>query len=246
MLKLEKTSSSSGITLRLRERERFFDSQLIKALAIALFLHVSAFTIFQAIPFKISSTFLFPPVHVHSESALQGTISAIVTASIQEDEDFLVPPLHLIPPIEWSPPTIESPLTPVAALNLQAFQPLEEHLWPIWQQPLPLDLDEPLIQLTVSGDLAKRTLIATDPLLSQRRRLALPPEEALYVEYQVQMDEKTGELFWYERTQTSGQAKIDEITESIVRNLKFESNHSWEDITGTLHFAVLPSLIASK
>lgn len=243
MLKLEKTSSSSGITLRLRERERFFNSQLMKALAIALFLHVGAFTLFQVIPFKFSSTFLFSPVHVHSESTLQGVTSAIVTASIQEEEDFLAPPLQLIPSIEWTLPTIESPLTPLVALDLQAFQPLEEHLWPIWQQPLPLALDEPLIQLTISGDLAERTLVSTDPLLSQRQPLALPPEEAVYVVYRVQMDERTGELFWYERTQASGRAEIDEMTESIVRNLRFEPNRSWEDITGTLHFAVLPSLL---
>jgi hypothetical protein len=62
------------------------------------------------------------------------------------------------------------------------------------------------------------------------------------VTYQVQLDEKTGEIFWYDRTESSGIPTIDDLTEKILLNLRFAPYQS-ELITGILNFAILDTEI---
>ena len=241
MLKLEKTSQQSGLTVRLRERERFFEPRLLKALAIALILHSGALVLFQVTPFFLASTFVFPPIEVQSDHPLQG-VSVLASPFLDENEE-LFPPLTLIPTMDWAFFSQESILNPSATLDANALQSLEERLWPKWQEPLSLKLEEPRIQLVISGDLADLSLVADDPLLNEMVPLSsashFPPA---YVAYQVQWDDKTGELFWYERFESSGVAAIDRLTEKILLNLRFSPTEaSNELVTGTLNFAVLAS-----
>lgn len=238
MLKLERTSQLSGLTVRLRERERFFEPRLLKALAIALLFHCSALLFFNITPFTFSSAFTFPPVQVQFDQPSK-SISTLVSAYVEESDELLPPPLTLIPALDWISLPQQSTLTASAPLDPQALQPLEERLWPKWQEPLSPHLEEPRIQLTISGDLAELPLAVSDPLLNQMQPLS--SSSPAYVTYQVQMDEKTGELFWYERIQSSGIVAIDHLTEKILLNLRF-SPKSQEMITGTLSFAVLQSI----
>src|SRR5436309_1962698 len=83
--KLEKTSQLSGLTLCMREREHFFEPRFLKALAIALILHGGALFLFHVSPFDFSSTFTFPPIHVQSDSTIQG-VSTLVDFNIEEDQ----------------------------------------------------------------------------------------------------------------------------------------------------------------
>jgi hypothetical protein len=238
MLKLEKTSNLSGLVIRMRERERFFEPCLLKALAIALFLHISALTLFHVTPFYLPSTFTFPPIQVQSDQPIQA-ISALVS-SYPEEEELSPPPLSLVPTLDWVSFSQESMLIPSLSFDLHALQSLEERVWPKWQEPLSLKLEEPRIQLTISGDLAELPLIASDLLLNQLQPIS-HQELAAYVTYQVQLDEKTGEIFWYERTQSSAKANIDYLTEKILLNLRFASPASHEIVKGAVNFVVLAS-----
>lgn len=238
MLKLEKSSRLSGITVRLREREGFFEPRLLKALAVALFLHAGGLALFQVIPFSFTSSFIFPPVKVQSDHPAQ-SISAVASSYPESVDEELAPPsLSLIPPLEIAYLPQNSTLSPIVAFDPHAFRPLEERLWPAWDSPLTLELEEPRIRLSISGELAKHSLAATDPLLSQMQSIHKSSTPA-YVTYNVQMDEATGELFWFDRVQSSGTREIDQLTEKILFNLRFTPDQSGEPVIGNIHFVVL-------
>jgi hypothetical protein len=239
MLKLEKTSQHSGLTVRLREQQGFFEPRLLKALAIALVLHCGALFFFHVIPFAISTTFIFPPVEVHSDHPLEG-VTTFATSYLEDNEELLPPPVSIMTGLDWFLIQQPSILEPSPTLDPLALQSLEEKLWPKWQDPLFLKLEEPSIRLVISGELAHLPLIATDPLLNQMQPLSSTSSPA-YVTYQVQLDEKTGELFWYDRLESSGLATIDHLTEKILLNLRFSNPESNERLQGTLNFVVLNS-----
>lgn len=236
MLKLEKTSDLSGLAICIRERERFFEPRLLKALAIAFFLHIGALILFQVTPFYFSSKFVFPPIQVQFDPPVQG-ISALAS-SYTEEELLLPPPLSFIPTLDWISFSQESTLIPSLNFDLHALQSLEERVQPKWHEPISLKLEEPRIQLDISGDLAEIPLIASDPLLNQMQPRSLQGSPT-YVAYHVQLDEKTGEIFWYERFQSSKEAAINHLTEKILLNLRFASPTSKEPVKGSLHFVVL-------
>ncbi len=239
MLKLEKLSNALGLTLRLRERENFFNPQLLKALAIALFLHLGGLLLFHVSPFQFSSSFVFPPIQVQSDHALSHAISTKITLNAPEQEEFPFPPLRLLPPaIDWIHMPLESSLEPSLALNLNTLQYREENVWPIWHSPLSIPLEEPLIQLTIAGDLAEYPLQSSDPKLNQMHRLS--EDSPLYHEviFQVQLDGRKGEIFWYERVHSSGNKKMDRLAEQMLLSLRFASPKTKEFVSGKLHFAI--------
>jgi hypothetical protein len=236
MLKLEKRSNFAEVTIRMRECEGFFEPRLLKALAIALILHSGALLIFHVAPFDFSSTFTFPPVQVGSVQPSLG-VTAFVSPYIEE-EDVLSPPITLIPPLDWISFSQESTLAPSLPVDPHALQSLEERVWPKWQEPLSLELEVPRVQLFISGDLAEILLRESDPLLKEMMP-SFPQSTPVYVTYQVQLDEKTGELFWYERTESSAVAAVDRLTEKILMNLRFAPVETKEIVTGILNFTIL-------
>lgn len=238
MLKLEKSSQLSGVAIRIRERERFLEPRLLKALALALFLHLGGLALFHVTPFSLTSSFLFPPVRVQSDQPDQ-SISAIATQSLQgTDDEMSPPPVSLIPPLEFAYSPFESPMSPSFSFNPNAFDDVEKNVWPTWESPNSLHLEEPRIRLTVSGNLAERPLLKKNPLLEEMQPLAKNSSPA-YISYRVQMDEETGELFWFELLESSGIREVDQLTEKILSTLRFAPDSTFKSIDGYLHFVVL-------
>lgn len=234
MLKLEKSSDFSSLAIRWREKDCFFEPRVLKALAIALLIHCGALIFFQVTPLTLFSTFTFSPIQVHSDDSIE--ITSILLATDRE-EDFLPPPVSLVPELDWISPFSE--LNSISSLpDYQAFQWMEEQLWPKWDTSLSLPLEEPSIQLSISGHLADYSLLASHPLLSQMQPFS-PSLSPTYVSYQVQVDEKTGEIFWYEKKKSSENKQIDSLTEEILLQLRFATQGSLEFVQGNLDFVVL-------
>ena len=212
---------------------------MLKLCSFALVLHLGVLLLFHVSPFKLASTFTFPPIQVQSEQSLQG-ISALISSEPYDQEDELPPPpFYFRPPaLDWISVSTNPSITPSASLNPDALLRIEERTWPIWHEPLSLHLEEPLARLAISGDLAERLLIDTDPLLSKMQPISSLPSSYAHVTYEVQMDERTGKLFWYERTQSSGDSAIDRLTEKILLNIRFDPSGTREFVTGTLNFVV--------
>ena len=242
MLKLERTSNPSGLILRLREKETFWEPRLVKALLFALVLHLVVLLLFHVSPFKLASTFTFPPIQVQSEQSLQGISALVSSGPFDQDEEIPPPPFYFRhPPLDWISFSTNPSITPAASLNPDALLHIEERAWPIWHEPLTLLLEEPLVRLAIAGDLAERLLIDTDPLLSKMQPISTLPASYARAAYEVQMDERTGKLFWYERTQSSGDSAIDRLTEKILLNIRFDPGVPREFVTGTLNFVVAVS-----
>lgn len=235
MLKLEKTADLSTIVIRIREKERFFEPGLVKALAIALILHSGALILIHVTPFSFTSNFIFPLVRVQSDLPLAAT-SALVVEDINEEE-FAPPPFLFAPPLEWVSGPSEFPLPSSVMFDPSMLDSIEKNMWPKWNEPLLYQLEEPLVQLSISGDLAKIPLISDDPLLNQIEPLTT--HSPFYVVYEVQLDQATGEIFWFERTENSGIKRIDQLTETILLNLRFAPLNQEDTIKGTLSFIVL-------
>lgn len=238
MLKLEKSTQFSGVSVRMRERDRFFEKRLLKALAYALLFHIGALFLFHVTPFSFNSSFVFPPVTVNSELP-SSTSVAIATIDQSPADTELQPSLFsLIPPLEMDIASKETLFSPSWALNPNAFDAFEQRIWSTWDSPPTAPWEEPRIQLAISGELARHTLVVTDPLLGEKQSIFKPAIPA-YVTYRVQMDEESGELFWFEMLQSSGFKEIDQMTEKILTNLRFAVDNSLESVVGTLNFVVL-------
>lgn len=233
MLKLEKSSLFSPLRYRFREREGWFGSQFLKAFGMAALFHAGFFLLFRIHPFFHSSSFLFPPVQVELDLLSSFTNVGGAAEGVQE-EDFLFPVfpvLSFVPDLPWEGVSLHSD----RPLDLHAFQHVEERMWPIEYAPLSLPLEEHKIELSVSGDLAEEKLIQTDSRLLERQPLSF--RSPLLVSYQVERDERSGEIFWYERKESSGRKEIDDLTEEILLNLKFATEKK-EMTGGMLHFKI--------
>jgi len=237
MLKLEKTSNAAGLALRMRERERFFEPRVVKALAIALGLHIGGLTLFHAAPFDFSSSYLFPPIQVQMDSFGPGV--SVSLSPLSEEELFLPPPIASIPTMEWIRFPMESSLSIALNMDIKAFDEIESRIWPKWPEPLQMAMamQEPRIKMEISGDLARHPLISTEPAPQEMLPLAQVAAEE-YVAYLVQLDPQTGELFWYERTASSVVSSVNLLTDKILLNLRFSSMEESSIIKGELHFRV--------
>lgn len=244
MLKLEKDTRRSHITVSLRAREPFFNSILLKALSFAIILHLGALFLFHIRPFKLMSSFLFPPVQVQTNHELLPSPSlSLIPAEESKEKNFLIPPL----PTTGLPPSLPLSLSFSSNENLAAsslthslFSDLEHDQWPLTQPEYQkIALHKPAVSLISSGDLAQLPIIESDPRLENTVQLKTPGQDPFFVTYHVRVDEKSGTIFWYERTQPSGLAEIDGLTEEMLLNLRFDTAKALAPFpSGSIHFTV--------
>lgn len=237
MLKLEREQQTSALTLKFRERETVFRPLFLQSLAIAIAFHLSFFIFFHIAPFSLISSFTFPPVAVESPTSTHQTLT-VSTARWDTDHDVLSPPLSALPPLDWVAIPSSDILFSPANYDIERMKHLESLDWPLLNEPLPIQLEEPRINLTVSGELAQRPLLSHDPLLEERSPLTLQPPLYAYIDYRVQIDEHTGKIFWTEQLRSSGIAHVDRSIEMLIYRLEFEADGKLEATIGNLHFAV--------
>ncbi|WP_068469135.1 hypothetical protein [Candidatus Protochlamydia phocaeensis] len=232
MLKLEKSSPHDSIDVCLREREGLFNLLFVKALALALLVHVGAFLLFHIQPFKLISTFVFPPVHVQMEPSPLLSAPLLLQQTNEEAFDFSPPPL-LLPrdPLLSSFPSQQALDLPNAPPS--SFAALEQHYWPSLMSPPPV-VKKPVMRLFVSGDLAAHSLLYQSPLL--KKEIETPPLLPLYATYQVRVEKEQGTIFWYDRLQSSGDPAFDRLAEHVLLDLQFETDFTAPILTGMLHF----------
>lgn len=237
MLKLEREDQTSTVTLKFREREKVFHPLFLQALAIALAIHFAFFVFFHIAPFSLISSFTFPPVAVESSLPHHHALT-ISTGYLEIEQDILSPPLSAVMPLDWIALPTNEFLMPSIEYDVDKMQPLEAADWPLMYAPLPLSLDEPVIHLTISGELAQRKLLSQDPILEERRPFTTKPQY-LFIDYHVQIDEQTGKVFWIEQFRSSGIKHVDKKIEQLVKRLEFEVDGTFKDTIGNLHFSIL-------
>lgn len=252
MLKLEKTSSSSGFTISMRKKEQFFEPRLIKALCIALFFHISAIALFHITPFYTPSSFIFTPIQVNSDRTFIA-VRSHVTSHVDEEE-ISFPSISFIPPLASIPFSKELSLFSSSYFDPHTLDLLENSIKPKWESPLCLPLEEPRIQLIISGDLASFSISKSTPILNQMQPISFHTNR-IYMTYQVQLDQETGELFWWDRGDSTENMHAQSVLESILHELRFAKTAEqidlelaplYENIRGEITFVIFPEKSEQK
>ena len=173
MLQLEREEQTSTLTLKFRERESIFRPLFLQALAIALALHLSFFIFFHIAPFSLISSFTFPPIAVESPTSTNQMLT-VSTTHWDTDRDVLSPPLSVLPSLDWVVIPFSDILFSATNYDIDKMKHFESADWPLLNEPLPIILEEPLIKLTVSGELAQRALLLSRPPSRRAQALDTP------------------------------------------------------------------------
>jgi hypothetical protein len=225
MLRLKKSSDGAQIHLSFRERDRFFSVLFLQALALALGFHLLGFLIFHVQPFKFTSSFRFPPVSVLTDV---GSTALVQLDSVEEVSKLPPVPFTIIQPKE------QESLSSSSLFSLKAdFSSLDsKRQFVSFEEKILM----PKVRVQVSGELAKHELMQ-DAVLEQE--ILVPIEkDPFFVTYKVQVDEKSGTVFWYERIGDSQSVLSKKLTEELLLNLKFKVDGSLNDWIGQIDFIV--------
>lgn len=218
MLRLAKAKKSQEIVISLREREGFLTKALLQAFALALFIHMSGFLLFQVQPFKLTSSYIFAPVNVEIP-VIDGHLE-LSKELIKEDLAFLE-----LPSIIFE--------TPKEALVIDDLSILPMLTQVDYHSTLQIPYEYKPIQIMISGQLAQRPL---KEQMDEGVAVAASPEKvsAEMMQYQVQVDPYTGEIIWYKKTK--GSEEFLELSEGLLSKLRFETDHTFEHIVGEVTF----------
>jgi hypothetical protein len=222
MLKLEK--GLEGIYIKVREKDKFFNSLLLKALAAALLFHILFFVVFQIQPFKMSSSFLFPPVMVQTDQ----NGSTLIQKEHEDEISLLPPPPYAIDYPKQLPQGLqERP----QIKGIPPFNSEDQILLTF----TPATIERPKVQLSISGEPSTLQWLLPDAL---KQKIEVPiNKDPLFVKFLVLLDENRGEVFWYDKIQGSGSSSVDKTAEEVLLNLHFHGEASL-NMSGIIDFAI--------
>ncbi len=223
MLKIEKINlHSSDITLEFRKKEIFFNQIFVKALSLAFALHFAAFLIFHIGPFKLVNNGLLPPSFVETD-VLEP--EAQVATNIQGKRKISRIPFA---------PTISTPKVPSIS-HLKGMQHLEniENLSALDNPFLKVERDlrnnlffskddikqdKPPLQMVLSGKIANKKIEDLNNLLP-------PFNEFFYAIYNVNIENRTGRIFYVDTEQNLLNDTLNNIMVEFLKGIRFEKDY---------------------
>lgn len=236
MLKIEKANRhSSEITLEFRKKEIFFNQIFVKALSLAFGLHFAAFLIFHIGPFKLVNNGFLPPSFVETD-VFEG--QAEVATNIQGKRKISRIPFA---------PTISTPKLP-SIPHLKGMQHLEniEDLSsldnPFFKVERDLrnnlffskdDIkqDKPALELFLSGKIANKKI-------EDLNKLTPPFNETFHAIYNVNIENKTGRIFFVDSENTILSHTNNKIIVEFLKELRFEKEYSGFVTSGQIEIIV--------
>jgi hypothetical protein len=242
VLKLERSSKGSDLTIIWRDQEHFFNSLFWQALGIALMLHLGAFLIFHIQAFKIESSFVFPPIKVGADYGSFSTANTLLLADQNQEELTNLPPPPLFdssfPKLVFN--HLQSQQLPLPSLELinHAFDSIEHRALNLIHPSAPFPIFYYPIQMHLTGELADHPFTQEDSLILMTPLQKKGPLKHFHIRYQVQIDDLSGQVFWYDKKQTSGISRLDELAEKILLSLKFDPNFDSHFLVGEIYFVM--------
>lgn len=237
MLKLEKSKRDLVISFRIQDH--FFTPTLLKALCLALAFHLGGFLIFQIQPFKITSSFIFPPINVQSLPASDTLISLEKNnfPLIDDNTSEIPQPLFLFPSV---PKTIDYEGVTFSNLTEKTVLPsssiIQNILFPYVVPNLPLSYHP--LTFIIAGNLAQRILTSDVLPYSQIVWKTDKTIQTYSLLYQVQIDPLKGEIIWYEKKHSAGLREVDQWAEKQLLNLKFSPDSKYEFLEGEIGIVI--------
>lgn len=239
MLKLEK-SKDRDIAIRLKEQDRFFTKMLWKALGLALAFHLSAILFFHIQPFKLTSSFIFPPINVQSLPMWDSHATLESEQQIEPLDDLSTAPQIGIefPHVPEMLQESTNKFTVLSEGSIPSFSVLERSALPI-QISSSIDTFYNPISIYISGNIAQRPLInKIDSIFTKEKWMKQGDLHYYAIKYLVQLDPESGEIFWYDRKKSSGLNELDRWSEEKLLTLKFLPNSNFEHLVGEVDFFV--------
>ncbi|MDP1880012.1 MAG: hypothetical protein Q8K60_03620 [Parachlamydiaceae bacterium] len=237
MLKLERIPHI-GVSVRFREKESLFNSEMLRAIGLAVLFHLLMIGLFTVTPFHQDSKFIFSPIQVHLEHPILNVTSFFTDSN--HEIDFL--PSHDLNKLSDSKELIhqlfslQAPTFDTTVPNFALLELIEKRVWPIWEPTLTTNLKKPPIEITLSGGIAKYPYSVSNLHLNQRDSTF--SSHPISINYDVKIDSKNGKIFWFESNQPISN-KIAHFLEKIIKDLKFEIEESSIILNGKINFSVL-------
>lgn len=238
MLKLEKKSRDREIHIHMRAKQGFWNPTFRTALCIAVGLHLFAVILFHVSPFKLTNERILPPTAVEADIADQAEESEqMIVTQLDQDETkstFTLNPRSTAPEVPKLPKsTFLREAVSFHEKNhdkiANSFESIEngfkEHYF-IGRNSGKGNVTLP-VQLNVSGQLAEKA----EPEWSYSTLPRIPSSEPQRVVYGVQLDNKTGKIFYFIPKELSKNPHTQLIAESILRELTFSSDAPDEFVT---------------
>lgn len=208
MLKLKKIAKTMEIAVSWRNEDSLFNRPLLQAFAIAIALHLFALCFVQIRSFNLFGTqSSIPPVVVDTDIAFIDQSDVLAQLDVREE---LPRAIREPEPAKLRVPVLSPPEHSFLAFDyLMTTSELD-----------PLSFSEPPshpsgTEVHVSGAIAERyipTPIPSSPL---------PTGPSLRYVYHIQVDNRTGELIWFERVSGNGDKLLTSKADMILRTLKF-------------------------
>lgn len=233
MLRLEKSGRNREIHVSLGHKESFVSRSFLYAFFIALSLHLIGGLVFKVQLFKlIQSEYLFPPYVVDTDITLESVQSHLVNADIQTQK---YKAAYLQPPKTSSPVLPEMPLPKlISQLEYIKEEEAPEHAF-ISFETNPVDyfssrghtIEIPPVSLHLYGPIAGKEIfensLADPELLPYFKSQKISPQdlEQKSLRYHVQIEEKTGRIFWFEPDFAIERKDRQLLAEKILKHLRF-------------------------
>lgn len=217
MLKLER--KDGGLSIAIRDKEKWFSSSLLIGLFIALALHGSAIFLFDIQSFRTHRSRTLPPAMVETDLTLNDELQQIYVQQ-EEDKKKRRDPLMPIP----STPKLQQTFLPSVKYDEIIKPTLVENSFDSLEKSelLPIDSETmafPEVFVQLSGGLAGRKMNWTSPAPK------IYTEFPTYVHYlaEVQVDEISGLIFWWQPVSIDGEISLQGEAEKVLSTLILSS-----------------------
>jgi hypothetical protein len=216
-------------------RSSFFSSEILIALVLSCSLHLSFFLFFSFNKIDTGPTTVHLPLLVSSN--VEEESSAIGDTFLTADNHDLLPRFIDEPESHLSlssnlPSTVidkdftQEKLQPIA---LHTFSQIERRQMPKLSENLEFNFLSklPLLDISTSGEISSYEM-NTYNISEHLIRKNLPEAKGrFFISFEVQLESKTGEIFWYQISSPSKNSEIDEIAKQVIQSLRFSSQRDF-------------------
>ena len=240
MLKLEKISKTREISIRMRKRDRVCNPIFLRAFAIALTIHLIGLGVVNIESFKIKGSDRWrPPAIVNAE--IEGSFNALTQLESGIRRRSFLEPKESIPALPVMPEpiylrNIESINKKGKTTTINPFRPLEKSLTESFDVK-PLTQAQPII-VRASGLLADKIFNLEQIDSSVSSNLLKDSKTA---RFKVQVEGKSGQIFWHEIMQSTELADLDHLAEQMLRQIRFKAEANSFVTSGEIEIQFNPS-----
>ena len=236
---------SRDIKIAFHRRETLFTHEFIRALAIAIFVHLAALMLFKienVIPPELN---IITPVNVHTDIGMPSTLDGTFSSAVKVDQHGLLPRYifdheMILPALPEMPKDVidkSLSLTREDHDPSDFFSQIERIDTPVLQEQLNfLDKEQKKCDIHIAGTLADHQLQPYNIDSQNLIAIAQKIEGEYDISFSVKVEDRTGLVFWYSLDKPSDVAEINELAETILKQLRFEPSYDYLITEGIVEF----------